>query len=275
MSEDRTAQEILEALKEPFGAHEIHWRVGSVTKKKDKATALAYLDARDVMKRLDDVLGIENWKDSYEAEPPRTVRKRDRDGTFYNEQVCGRVIGTISIRINGEWIAKSDGAGETAGEGEKGGISDAFKRAAVKLGVGRYLYYLGTSWHPIDEWKKLKSRPTLPQWALPKAKEAPPAEPVPDAEGEAEEKAGEPVTEPKAEEKPKAKAKAKAEEKPKVVTEAQSAATADQLHLIDSLMFQMDITEADFIKAMGHLPAKLTESEAETAIARLKKKGNK
>ena len=40
----------------------------------------------------------------------------------------------------GEWVEKSDGAGATAFEGEKGAISDALKRAAVCFGIGRYLY---------------------------------------------------------------------------------------------------------------------------------------
>ena len=40
----------------------------------------------------------------------------------------------------GVWITKTDGAGETDIEGEKGAFSDAFKRAAVHHGVARYLY---------------------------------------------------------------------------------------------------------------------------------------
>ncbi len=48
----------------------------------------------------------------------------------------------LSIRCDGEWVTKSDGAGDTNIEAEKGGISDALKRAAQKFGIGRYLYYL-------------------------------------------------------------------------------------------------------------------------------------
>ena len=164
---------ILNQLKEPFSAGEIHWRVGTLTKDKTKGTALAYIDARNVMKRLDDVLGMENWQDEYITEPPRTVRKTKKGWNgqpdeHYNEQICGRVICKLSIRIGGEWITKSDGAGETNVEGEKGGISDAFKRAAVKFGVGRYLYYLDTNWYPVDKWRKFTQQPQLPVWALPK-----------------------------------------------------------------------------------------------------------
>jgi hypothetical protein len=74
------------------------------------------------MKRLDEVLGIECWQ------------------TKYHETPSGRVICELSVCINGNWIVKSDGAGDTDIEGEKGAISDALKRSAVLLGIGAYLY---------------------------------------------------------------------------------------------------------------------------------------
>lgn len=144
-----------EALKEPFLEKQIHWRVGSTNAKKlgvkpweaTKGIPLAYIDARDVMKRLDDVLGVENWQDSYSYEGGRTT--------------C-----VLSINVNGQWVFKSDGAGDTDIEGEKGGISDAFKRAAVKWGVGRYLYYLPNTWVDLEN-GKIKVTPKLPDWAKP------------------------------------------------------------------------------------------------------------
>ena len=139
---------ITEQLKAPFDPKVISWRVGEVSKKKDKAIALAYLNARDVMKRLDDVCG-DHWQVEYPF-----------DG-------CCR----IGIKIDNEWIWRSNGAGETNIEGEKGKFSDAFKRAAVLWGVGRYLYYLPNEWVEIDEYKKLKRTPKLPAWAMPKAPE--------------------------------------------------------------------------------------------------------
>jgi hypothetical protein len=39
-----------------------------------------------------------------------------------------------------------NGAGDSDVEAEKGAISDAFKRAAVKWGIGRYLYDLDSPW---------------------------------------------------------------------------------------------------------------------------------
>lgn len=141
-----------EALKEPFEEKQIRWRLGSTNAKKNggKATSgipLAYLDARDVMNRLDDVLGMGNWMDSY-------------------DEGANRVICTLSVKIDGQWVSKADGAGNTNMEGEKGGLSDAFKRAAVKWGVGRYLYYLPNKWVDVGDYNKFDA-PKLPDWAKP------------------------------------------------------------------------------------------------------------
>lgn len=118
-----------------FPKSAVSWRSQSLTKDGTKALALAYIDARDVMDRLDDVCGPENWQDRYEFHGPRTV--------------C-----YLSIRIGGEWITKADGAGDSDVEAEKGAISDALKRAAVKWGVGRYLYALSSPWVPCRSYQK-------------------------------------------------------------------------------------------------------------------------
>lgn len=143
---------ITEQLKAPFDPRLIHWRVGATMKDKSKGIALAYLNARDVMKRFDDVCG-DNWQVDYPFEG------------------CCR----IGIKINDEWIWRANGAGETDIEGEKGRYSDAFKRAAVLWGVGRYLYYLPNEWVPIKPQGNsfiLAATPNLPPWALPKQKDA-------------------------------------------------------------------------------------------------------
>ena len=109
---------MFDKLAAEFPRDAISWRAQSVTNSGDKAMALAYIDARDVMERLDTVCGPNNWQDRYEFAGPKTI--------------C-----YLSIKIDGEWVTKADGAGDTAVEAEKGAISDAFKRAAVKWGVGR------------------------------------------------------------------------------------------------------------------------------------------
>ena len=93
---------------------------------KEGNKVLHYIDARLVMDRLDEVFGPLGWEASYEFHGERTICNltvtiKDEAGQLYD-------------------VTKSDGAGDTNIEGEKGGISDAFKRAAVHLGIGRYLY---------------------------------------------------------------------------------------------------------------------------------------
>jgi hypothetical protein len=50
------------------------------------------------------------------------------------------------LRIGNEWIWKADGAGPSDMEADKGALSDAFKRAAVRFGIGRYLYDIKAPW---------------------------------------------------------------------------------------------------------------------------------
>lgn len=111
-----TANDILTLLSAPFAADKLSWRVGQKNKDKTKAMMLVYIDSRDVQDRLDEVCGM-NWKDDY-------------------KEVQGRLVCNLQV---GNTV-RTDGAGDTDFEGEKGGLSDAFKRAAVKFGIGRYLY---------------------------------------------------------------------------------------------------------------------------------------
>ena len=125
----KITSDMLELLKAPF--NEVHHRVGQNGKIRQSgadsgwgfATMLAYVDARHVMDRLDMVVGPENWSDEYLV----------TDSNLY----C-----RISIRIDDYWVAKTDVGTESNVEKEKGNASDAFKRAAVKWGIGRYLYGL-------------------------------------------------------------------------------------------------------------------------------------
>lgn len=131
---------MLEELIKPWKKSEIKFRVGSANKDKTMALPLAYVDARAVMDRLDKVMGPTHWQDRYEFHGDRTV--------------C-----YLSLRIDGEWLTKADGAGDSDIEGAKGGISDAFKRAAVKWGMGRELYEMKCRWMPMDQYKQLQGDP--------------------------------------------------------------------------------------------------------------------
>jgi hypothetical protein len=119
--------DIFEQLASPFDPSEVDWRVGSTTKDKAKGMALAYIDARTVMDRLDTVCGPAGWQNRYVLNGTKTVCE-------------------IGIKCGDEWVWKADGAGDSDIEAEKGALSDAFKRAAVRWGIGRYLYNLKSPW---------------------------------------------------------------------------------------------------------------------------------
>lgn len=125
------AQEIFDRLSAPFMPEEIDWRVGSTNSDKTKGMALAYMDARAVMDRLDSSCGPQNWQCQY-------------------TQAGSIMICAIGIKFGDDWVWKQDGAGATDFEGEKGTMSDAFKRAAVRWGIGRYLYDIKAPWVAIQ-----------------------------------------------------------------------------------------------------------------------------
>lgn len=124
-------KDMFDRLADPFDVEAVSWRVGSTTADKSKGMALAYLDARDVMDRLDIVCGPGGWQCRY-------------------SHANGKTVCDIGIKVDGEWVWKADGAGDTDYEAEKGALSDAFKRAAVRWGIGRYLYGLNTPWVKIQ-----------------------------------------------------------------------------------------------------------------------------
>ncbi len=142
-------------LAEPFPPSEIGWKAQATSKDKTKALAVAYIDARNVMERLDAVFGVGGWQDAYEVLPD------------------GCVMCHLSVKVGEDWVTKTDVGEESEqkapGERRKAAFSDALKRAAVKLGIGRYLYSLEGGWVDYDDaHKKLKSTPTLPAWAMPR-----------------------------------------------------------------------------------------------------------
>ncbi len=130
------------ALAGPFSEEEVRRR-------SDGGREFAYVTARTVQNRFDEILGPENWRASY--------REVDRG-----------VVCTIGIRLpSGEWIEKSDAGGfagmvarktkggqlESDDENDvKTAYSDSFKRCSVAWGVGRYLYGDGVPYYVAEAW---------------------------------------------------------------------------------------------------------------------------
>ena len=144
-------QELIDQLKRPFPEDKVHWRIVHVNEEKKEASCTAYIDARDVMKRLDDLFPMA-WQ----------ARYSHADKDYY---IC-----EIGLLVDGEWIWRGNGAGSTHVEAEKGGMSDAFKRAAVLWGIAQYLYKVPTQWVSVSKRGKnwvMNRRPDLPSWAVP------------------------------------------------------------------------------------------------------------
>lgn len=110
------------------------WRVQSYSKHKPQATCVAYIDARAAMDLLDEVVGYGKWQSDY-------------------KEVKGNVYGGVGIHIDGEWVWKWDCGVESNQDAEKGQASDAFKRACVKWGIGRFLYDLEVKYVDANEVK--------------------------------------------------------------------------------------------------------------------------
>jgi len=185
----------LRDLSKPFASEDIEWRVQRSGVKNDGkvwAMVTAYVTNRAIMDRLDEVCGPQNWQNRFEEWPN-------------GSQLCCIEINVERSGDDGsyrQWVSKWDGAGNTAIEAVKGGLSSAMKRAAVQWGIGRYLYkveegfaqifdeqstpvFNGKGIYKGEAKKKDGTRvfftwnpPKLPDWALPKGDEGTGASPV-------------------------------------------------------------------------------------------------
>lgn len=144
--------DLFQALAEPFDSSEV----------KERAQAgrrFQYITARVAMNRLDEVVGPENWWDEYSA----------HDKSVY----C-----RLSIRLpDGSILTKCDAGGyagmQDQGDDDKSGYSDAFKRAAVKFGIARYLYRNG-----VPDFVEPRPEPTSAREIVNRVHSEPPASDV-------------------------------------------------------------------------------------------------
>jgi hypothetical protein len=144
-----TAQEMSAKLVAPFDASEVKFKAQAVSKDGTKALAVAYVDARVVMDRLDSVFGLGGWK------------------TSYRSASAGAVVCTLTVKVGDEWVSHEDVGSPSeqkdAADRLKSAFSDGLKRAAVHIGVGRYLYKAPAQWVDYDGGSKSFVRtPKLP-----------------------------------------------------------------------------------------------------------------
>src|SRR5574338_214849 len=112
---------ITERLAEPFDPRDIRWR--PITDSGDKCLAAAYIDARKVIDRLNEVLGVDGWQDRYEL-------------LYDGNMMCHLSIWSEDKK---QWLCKSDigEEGQAPGKGTKAkaSCSNALKRARFFFGT--------------------------------------------------------------------------------------------------------------------------------------------
>ena len=161
-----TNQEVFDKLKAPFKPEDVEWRVGRKSKDKTKGEVLAYISARAVQERLDEVVGPQGWSVEYTPVDFGDKKRTNYKGEVEVTSIKG-FLATLTINLpEGYSISKTDGANCTDFEPFKGGISGAFRRVGSAFGIGRYLYSLPATWVPIDQYGNFQT-PNLPSWALP------------------------------------------------------------------------------------------------------------
>lgn len=127
-------RETIKALKEPMP---YQWRVQSKTKT-GKVMCSAYIDARDVMNRLDEVCVWEVFYREQGDFVSATIRIHTDEGAFDRSDWGNRL--------------ENDPQDQMYGQAMKSAASDAFKRAAVAWGVGRFIYEIDMVFLPCDQY---------------------------------------------------------------------------------------------------------------------------
>jgi hypothetical protein len=120
---------ILQQLAQPFAPKYVTWKPGATTKDKSKCLAMAYADPRAYQNRLDEIFDM-GWSVSFEPWGDRII--------------CHLTIGEATRSSTGESNDAKDNNAGTIAEAQ------AFKRACVMFGLGRYLYELPTTWVGYD-----------------------------------------------------------------------------------------------------------------------------
>ena len=161
------AKELAEKLRAPFPPDDIEWRPqlsNQKAKQQGRQLWLPYVTARAVMERLDEVFGPFGWTSSF-----KPVSFKDEDGFLCTIEVASETVPLTS---------RTDGAPNTDIEPIKGGVSGSLKRAAVQLGIGRYLYNAPPCWLPLGQKPDARHVHSEPAPAQAPAQAAPQAQPA-------------------------------------------------------------------------------------------------
>ena len=158
---DRIAQVIAD-LEVPFDPSVIEWRVTNTVKNKARGQVIPYADQRAYTDRLNALFTPSGWTRKYAVNTNANFQR----GT--DQKTVAKVIVTCELTIFG--LGSHSATGEEWADDENAATAaeaQAFKRAAVCFGLGRYLYYFTGTWVDLDERKRPKTIPQLHGWATP------------------------------------------------------------------------------------------------------------
>jgi len=156
---------LLTRLAEPFDPTEIRWRVTHTTQDGSRGAVIPFADPRAYTDRLNQIFTPTGWTRTYEVSTVSAVSRMKRDKVIQT----GKVLVTCSLTIAG--LGCHTGSGEEWADEQNSmtaAEAQAFKRASVCFGLGRYLYNFAEMWVPLNAHRQPLQIPSLPKWALPK-----------------------------------------------------------------------------------------------------------
>jgi hypothetical protein len=224
-------------LSAPFDPADVDFRPQGQLTDRGQGLALAYIDARAVMDRLDAVVGAENWYG------------------FPDVLIADTAVRVVRYGLTIHGVTKYAIGDAADTEASKSADSDGLKRAGVPWGIGRYLYALPREW--------VTGEPRGKNWIIPdgelkrlRAKlGAPPAQQQTQATQQAPGRAERPAGTPQH--------RAAAPSTPALITDAQQAQIRDLVGpagmSMDALLTKLEITR------LAALPA----DQVDDVIARL------
>ena len=124
----------------PFDPADVDFRPQGPLSEKGNGMALAYIDARAVMDRLDAVVGPENWYG------------------FPDVVIADNAVRVVRYGLTIHGVTKYAIGDAADTEASKSADSDGLKRAGVPWGIGRYLYALPREW--------VKGEPRGKNWVI-------------------------------------------------------------------------------------------------------------
>jgi hypothetical protein len=144
-------EQLVERLKEPFDPRVVQWVVTATAGGNDghrRGLLAAYADPRAYMDRLNELLTPSGWTQEYSTEIIPSCPRKARD----KQVVSAKLLVICRLIIFG--LGAHSGTGEGWADDENALTSanaQAFKRAGVPFGLGRYFYDLPQTWVDLDE----------------------------------------------------------------------------------------------------------------------------